>query len=507
MRFKFICGAVTRTFTMVALGSFFVSVNLAIAGPSVQEQLKGSCYAHQTSNGHVSTYRDSVDFSTKYYSTSRFDSKKAKWNKVLKIQQELKAKNCQGQIRNYATKFFRAALKANDKSCSNKDSLCAEYNNWAQNLYESALKNDDTIIINMLNKHSSYISKKAAEEAAKKKAAEDAKKKAAKEAAKKADEAAKNKAAKENDGEEVASKLKSEELVMPQKYEGRCGQELEVNTYSLDNTVFKCDFNGLSKIERDEMIDAAYAIMETDPDYFNFERMAKRRSMKNNSTEEKDTLKKNTIEDATAKENAKVKVYEINTNDKVNNGTEKAEAYITIDLNNTLKKMNFDDMQTVNKLSVIKNIKIEKLTDEIKMKTINSQGITRTMYCKPKCTLGSPMLQTNSTGIDMGMPKVIYDGISEALNETFGGENPLKKSQIIKLGIGCYKELAKTINDPNINKAITMPAEQLKQIKSQQRKTQASSNKSSGGSAKGHDHDHDHEEEDWRTAPGSIYYD
>ena len=52
-----------------------------------------------------------------------------------------------------------------------------------------------------------------------------------------------------------------------------------------------------------------------------------------------------------------------------------------------------------------------------------------------------------------------------------------------------------------------MPAEQLKQIKSQQRKTQASSNKSSGGSAEGHDHDHDNEEEDWRTAPGSIYYD
>ena len=54
---------------------------------------------------------------------------------------------------------------------------------------------------------------------------------------------------------------------------------------------------------------------------------------------------------------------------------------------------------------------------------------------------------------------------------------------------------------------MVMPAEQLKQIKSQQRKTQASSNKSSSGSAEGHDHDHDHEEEDWRTAPGSIYYD
>ena len=128
------------------------------------------------------------------------------------------------------------------------------------------------------------------------------------------------------------------------------------------------------------------------------------------------------------------------------------------------------------------------------------------MYCNP-CTLGSPMLQSNSTGIDMGIPLVVYDGVSEALIEAFGGENPFKKSQIIKLGISGYEEMAKTINDPNIYKAMAMPAEQLKQIKSQQRKTQASSNKSSGGSAEGHDHDHDHEEEDWRTAPGSIYYD
>ena len=225
-------------------------------------------------------------------------------------------------------------------------------------------------------------------------------------------------------------------------------------------------------------------------------------AIRNNEKKFAATIKK-TLQEA-AEEAAKENT-ELNTNDKVNNGTENAEAYETIDLNNTLKKMNFD-AAVMNKISVIKNIKIEKLIDQTKMKTINSQGITRTMYCKP-CTLGSPMLQTNSTGIDMGMPKVIYDGISEALDETFGGENPLKKSQIIKLGIGCYKELAKTINDPNINKAMVMPAEQLKQIKSQQRKTQASSNKSSGGSAEGHDHDHDHEEEDWRTAPGSIYYD
>ena len=160
--------------------------------------------------------------------------------------------------------------------------------------------------------------------------------------------------------------------------------------------------------------------------------------------------------------------------------------------------MNFDDT-VMNKLSAIKNIKIKKLIDQTKMKTINSQGITRTMYCKP-CTLGSPMLQSNSTGINMGFPKVIHDGISEALIEVFDGENPLKKSQIIKLGISGYEEIAKTINDPNIKKAMAMPAEQLKQIKTQQRKTQASSQKKSGGSAEGHDHHH--EEEGPGPAPG-----
>ena len=159
-------------------------------------------------------------------------------------------------------------------------------------------------------------------------------------------------------------------------------------------------------------------------------------------------------------------------------------------------------------LASIKNIKIEKLVNQTKMKTINSQGITRTMYCNP-CTLGSPMLQSNSTGINMGFPKVIHDGISEALIEVFDGENPLKKSQIIKLGISSYKEIAKTINDPNINKAMAMPAEQLKQIKSQQRKTQrASSKDNSGGvaadgAAEGHhEEDHHHEEEDPGVAPG-----
>ena len=169
---------------------------------------------------------------------------------------------------------------------------------------------------------------------------------------------------------------------------------------------------------------------------------------------------------------------------------ENSETYILIELNIPLKKMNIPTA-VMKKLSVIKTIKIPLIPkDQPKIKTINSQGITRTMYCKP-CTQGSPMLQSNRTGIDMGIPKVIPDVISEAIVEIFGGENPLKKSQIIKLGISSYKEMAKTINDPNINKAMAMPAEQLKQIKKQQRKTQANSNDNSGGSAEGHEHDHE----------------
>ena len=125
------------------------------------------------------------------------------------------------------------------------------------------------------------------------------------------------------------------------------------------------------------------------------------------------------------------------------------------------------------------------------------------MYCNPKCTVGSPLLQSNRTGIDMGIPLVIYDAISEAINKAFRrDENPLNKSDMKKLITSIYKEMAKTIDDPNFNKAMAMPAEQLKQIKTQQRKTQASSQKKSGGSAEGHDHDHDHEYEDPGPAPG-----
>ena len=398
MRIKFICAAVTRTFTMVALGSFFVSVDLAIAGPSVQEQLKGSCYARQTSNGHVSRYKDSVNFYTKAYSTASFGNKKGMWNSALKIQQELKAKNCQGQIRNYATKFFRAALKANDKSCSNKDSLCAEYNNWAQNLYESALKNDDTIIRDMLDKHSSYIREKRTQilKNIEKKAAEDMKNKAAKE------EAAKKKAA-----EEEAKKKEAEEEA---------------------------------------------------------KKKAAAEDMKNKA----------------AKEEAAAKIKAAKEKAAAAQETKEDSSYIL--KNESLMEMFGDLPKQYQQLANIKNINIEKLIDQTKMKTINSQGITRTMYCNP-CTLGSPLLISNRTGINMGFPKVIHDGINEALIEVFDGENPLKKSQIIKLGISSYKEIAKTINDPNINKAMAMPAEQLKQIKAVQTQVQASRQKKSDGSA------------------------
>ena len=56
-----------------------------------------------------------------------------------------------------------------------------------------------------------------------------------------------------------------------------------------------------------------------------------------------------------------------------------------------------------------------------------------------------------------------------------------------------------------IIKAMAMPTEQLKQIKSQQRKTQAGSKDNSGGSTSGgsaEGHDHHHEEEGPGPAPG-----
>jgi len=481
MRIKLICGAVTRTFTMVALWSFFVSVDLAIAEQSLGEELearKCEIRVNASTRPAVSSYEDDVDFYTyNYRTTLPFGFKEGIWNNVLKIQQQLKTKNCPQQIQRYVDKFFLAALKANEKSCSNKDSRCAEYNNWAQNLYESALKNDDTIILEMLNKHSSYISKKqtqkirkeictnmigiclqsAEERAKKKKAAEDAKKKAA--------EAAKIKAAEEKTA--AIAKVKADEAAKKKAAEDAAKKKVAEEAAKKKAAKEKA---AMKKADQEEAA----------------EKQAEMVKLMDAEMGRKDAEMEKAAEEDAAQE------------------TKEDSSYILT--NESLMEMFGDLPKQYQQLANIKNIKIEKLINQTKMKTINSKGITRTMYCKP-CTLGSPMLQTNSTGIDMGMPKVIYDGISEALNETFGGENPLKKSQIIKLGIGCYKELAKTINDPNINKAMAMPAEQLKQIKSQQRKTQASSNKSSGGSAEGHDHDHDHEEEDWRTAPGSIYYD
>ena len=72
--------------------------------------------------------------------------------------------------------------------------------------------------------------------------------------------------------------------------------------------------------------------------------------------------------------------------------------------------------------------------------------------------------------------------------------------------------VAKVMGDPNFNIASFMTKEQIEQIKIIQMQIRKSSQKnkgsgqeSSGGTSDGHDHDH--EEEDWRTAPGSIYYD
>ena len=152
------------------------------------------------------------------------------------------------------------------------------------------------------------------------------------------------------------------------------------------------------------------------------------------------------------------------------------------------------------------------------MKCINSEGITRTIYssnaAKQGLTLGSPMYKKNLSGIDMGIPLVIYDLVNEVTNYAYGGENPFKRGEMLDLASKSYEDLVKIIDDPNINKAMAMPTEQLKKIKLQQRKTQANSNDNSGGStaggvaadgaAEGHHEEghHHHEEEGPGPAPG-----
>ena len=97
MRIKLICGAVTRTFTMVALWSFFVSVDLAIAEQSLGEELearKCEIRVNASTRPAVSSYEDDVDFYTyNYRTTLPFGFKEGIWNNVLKIQQQLKTNN------------------------------------------------------------------------------------------------------------------------------------------------------------------------------------------------------------------------------------------------------------------------------------------------------------------------------------------------------------------------------------------------------------------------------
>ena len=462
MQLCFFSGRVIRAFLIMASLSFFVSVDLAIAEQSLGEELEArKCEIRLDASQRptVTSYKDDIDFNTDSYSTTRPGWRKILWREVLKRQQELKAKNCPQKIQRYVDKFFRAALKANEKSCSNKDSRCAEYNNWAQNLYESALKNDDTIILEMLNKHSSYISKKqtqklinikkeictnvlfgcipsAEERAEKKKAAEDAKKKAAEEAAKKkaAEEAAKKKAA-----EDAKKKW-------------------------------------LADI-RAKMKKAA-----------------------------EDAKKKAAEEKAVAKNTKVVDLY-ILTSKSLMEMYEKG--------NKQLYKLQGN----------INAVEIKQPIGKTQIKTITLDGQSKTISCGDTCTLYSAKKNSLQVGSDLGIPayihKAIMDAIVEAMGEEFVknlSETELRKFQVAmrKLIVPHWKSLedvvAKVMGDPNFNIASSMTKEQIEQIKIIQMQIRKSSQKnkgsgqeSSGGTSDGHDHDH--EEEDWRTAPGSIYYD
>jgi hypothetical protein len=463
MRIKLICGAVTRTFTMVALGSFFVSVDLAIAGPSTQEQLEArKCEIRQSSNGSVSSYKNDFRFYTDMWGTAPFGHKKGAWHGALKRQQELIAKNCPQHVQNYANKFFHSALKANEKSCSNKDSRCAEYNNWAQNLYEAAVKNGNRSFASTIKKYSSYVRNDT-------KAKEAAKKKAADEAAAKAKEEAENAAAYKA-AEAFIAKMDAENAAYKAKEKA-------------DEAVKK-------KAAEDEAAEKQAAI---DDAFSVFDITEKEAAAKIKAAKEK----------AAAQE------------------TKEDSSYILT--NELITEMFGDLLKLYPQLADIKNIKIEKLTDVTQYKTITKAGIVKTIRCNP-CSYHSATLQGLRTGMDLGMPKDIFDAIYNAINDEFGGERPINKSDMRKLIISIWKNLenvmATAMADPNFNIANTMTKEQIQQIKTQQRKTQANSNDNSGGStaaggvaadgaAEGHhEEDHHHEEEDPGVAaddPGDHY--
>ena len=154
MRIKFICGDFTRTFVMVSFMALFVNPGPAMATMTPIDSRK--CELYQANNGTVNRYKDTAKFYSMVYASHDYAGKKGIWEIILEIQQN----TAECPYTQYIEEFFRIALIANEKSCENNDSRCAEYNNWAQKLYKSAVKNGEKSLASTIKNTLKKLQKK-----------------------------------------------------------------------------------------------------------------------------------------------------------------------------------------------------------------------------------------------------------------------------------------------------------------------------------------------------------
>ena len=219
------------------VGAFVLVASLAFTHPAfslspisnrVQGYLKKGCYSSE-----VKYHIEKGIIGTIHSSYATLDSGKYGRPSKWKYMKELKKvyASCDN-IQKKINEFFHMAIKANEKRCQKEGWPCTLWHQRHQELYETALKNDDTILQVMIEKNSTYVRQNQktimAEIATKKqKAKEAAKKNAAEEAAKKkaAEEKAAEKQAAIDDAfsvfditaEEAAAKIKAAEEKAPAK--------------------------------------------------------------------------------------------------------------------------------------------------------------------------------------------------------------------------------------------------------------------------------------------------
>ena len=579
MRIKFICAAVTRACVILCLMAVVAAPNPAKAMTRHKVAGSDACTFYRGDNNSTTyRYTDTANFNIKIYDPSPGRRHGIYIEEMLRMQKI--TPDCP-TVQKKVEEFFRIAIQRNEKNCAKlKWSGCAEYNNWAQNLYEAAVKNGNKSFASTIKKYSSYVRNDTkAKEAAAALAKEKARKAAEKEKARK--EAAKKKAAEEKVDFTNKIQMDINRTIPTPSLKIMSTQRNGVATLRApDELVAKSAIGGFSVSHKTKFGDGAWGqqknkninagIIE-----YTFVPLTNKKigTATNGILLKKEIIGWDITQIGIEKgeygktENGllSLKVREINTVklQPKYNIFENLKPMIDVHTDSRYFPENIDyEKQAAEHASRVARSKAleekykllnekwdeERLKNEVlaeaplygkrmvleyiietnpkKMKTINSRGMKRTIYAsnaaKQGLTLGSPIYKKNLSGIDMGIPLVIYDLVNEVCNYAYSIECPFKRREMLGLASKSYEDLVKIIDDPNINKAIKMTAEQLKQIEAQQRKTQAGSKDNSGGSTaggvaadgaaeggsvEGHDHDHDHEEEDWRTAPGSIYYD